>query len=314
MFRRWIRDYLSLTCGERRGLHVLSTLVLVFLVARILIPGMIPPPLTDVTGDQMEIMAFFDSLEKLSEATNALYNDPRTFSPQAHQVNSTSTAVASFQEVSPQKVPEPFPFDPNAITLQEIQRLGVPYPVARTWVNYRNAGAKFKQDSDLLRIYGLDAEIFHRLENFIRIEEGSEMADISIRKRFELNHADSLQLISVYGIGPVFAGRILRYRESLGGFHDHQQLLEVYGLGREQFDEMQIRSYVDTSMLKKLDLNLLEADVLSRHPYLDRYQSDAIVACRELTGPFRNPEDLVRKNLIADSVYRRLRPYLVAGH
>lgn len=43
----------------------------------------------------------------------------------------------------------------------------------------------------------------------------------------ELNSADSTALVSIRGIGPYYASKILRYREQLGGFHTTRQLKEI---------------------------------------------------------------------------------------
>ena len=49
----------------------------------------------------------------------------------------------------------------------------------------------------------------------------------------ELNMADTTTLKKVPGIGPVFANRIVKYRNLLGGFYAVSQLREVYGIDEE---------------------------------------------------------------------------------
>ena len=44
---------------------------------------------------------------------------------------------------------------------------------------------------------------------------------------FELNSADSLDLVQLYNIGPTIARRILKYRSLLGGYFCKEQLHEV---------------------------------------------------------------------------------------
>ncbi len=136
----------------------------------------------------------------------------------------------------------------------------------------------------------------------------------SVKTRtFELNRADSIQLISVYGIGPVFARRIIRYRELLGGFYSHSQLMEVYGFCPTQLGELVKNSYIDTTLLRKLDLNRTDAAGFAGHPYLDRYQAGALVAYREQMGSFSCPVQVKENHLLPDTVFIRIQPYLQAG-
>jgi competence protein ComEA len=315
MFRRLLRDYLSLTRGERRGLQVLGSILLVLVLSRGFIPLLTGPSarVQPIPGEA--ITALRDSLLKLGTVSHA--------AGAADGYGYSRTNDASFH---------PFPFDPNTADLDELLRLGLPQRTASILLNYRAAGGRFRDDSDLLRVYGLDADEFRRIQPYIRIafpSAGLARPDDTLaepgaftsagKKRggplsrmplFELNRADSVQLVRVYGIGPVFARRIIRYRQLLGGFCRPEQLFEVYGLSREQYDELIRCCFLDTTILNKIDLNSQDAGQLSLHPYLDRYQALALVAFREQMGAFEDPGQVIENHLLPDSVYRRIRPYL----
>jgi competence protein ComEA len=96
----------------------------------------------------------------------------------------------------------------------------------------------------------------------------------------------------------------------LGGFCRPEQLMEVYGLNMQQYEELMRCSYLDTSLLRKINLNRMDAATLSLHPYLDRYQARSLVAYREAMGAFRDPLEVLDNGLLPDSIYRRIRPYL----
>jgi len=317
MFRRLHRDYLSLTRGERRGMQILSLGVIILVVFRTMIPLLIPSQEEDLSGTEKEFIAFQDSIMQLSsypfqgrsiQAGTSGHAENRQYAGTSILAGTSKLAGTSVHPGT-SALPEPFTFDPNKASITELARLGIPMWTARTLINYRDAGAVFKKDSDLLRVYGLAPEIYSRLKEYILIDTAGFSSRYSFSQDtsgglriFDLNHADSLQLISVHGIGPVYAYRIISYRELLGGFYSPDQLLEVYGFTPTQYQELMLRSFLDTSGLRKLDLNRVDAADLSKHPYLDRWYHIAVVRSGSILQGY------------VDSVFIRIRPYLFAGH
>lgn len=53
----------------------------------------------------------------------------------------------------------------------------------------------------------------------------------------DINHADSLTLQALPGIGPVLAARIIKYRNRIGCFDSTAQLLEIYGITPHRLDQ-----------------------------------------------------------------------------
>lgn len=160
-----------------------------------------------------------------------------------------------------------------------------------------------------MKVYGIGMADFSRLEPYIDIPPVP-----AARKRdvisFELNGTDTLQLQGIYGIGPVFADRITRYRDLIGGFYSREQLKEVYGLQEEQYEEIIRHVFIDTSFLLKMNLNTVEREILVRHPYLTAYQADAIMAYRDYKGEWTDIREIMWNHLLPDSVFERIRPYL----
>jgi len=62
------------------------------------------------------------------------------------------------------------------------------------------------------------------------------MADAS--DLIDLNASDALSLTALPGIGPVIAGRILEYRDLVGGFTDAEELSRVSGIGEKTMDSL----------------------------------------------------------------------------
>ncbi|MFN8416397.1 MAG: helix-hairpin-helix domain-containing protein [Cytophagaceae bacterium] len=78
----------------------------------------------------------------------------------------------------------------------------------------------------------------------------------------DLNKADSISFLEVKGIGPVLAGRIVKYRNLLGGYVSIEQLKEVYGLKEENYTKIKTQVMITSSGIKKI-----EVDSLIRNPY-----------------------------------------------
>ncbi len=53
-----------------------------------------------------------------------------------------------------------------------------------------------------------------------------------------INHADSLALISLPGIGPIIAGKIIDYRNDHGPFPDPNSLKKVKGIGDKKLEQI----------------------------------------------------------------------------
>lgn len=54
--------------------------------------------------------------------------------------------------------------------------------------------------------------------------------------KINLNTAGKEELMSIKGLGEVFAGRIIEYRERYGGFDSLEELMEVDGIGEKRYE------------------------------------------------------------------------------
>ena len=160
---------------------------------------------------------------------------------------------------------ETFSFDPNTVTLEDLCRLGFSERQGQVILNYRDKGGRFRSGKDFAKMYVVDSAAFARLEPYIHIP------------KLDLNAADSEALLSLRGIGPYYASKILAYRRRLGGsFTSLDQLLEIDGFDRERLDGF--RSDVE---LRKppARFNIWEATQaqLEVHPYIGSYAAKGIV-------------------------------------
>ena len=126
----------------------------------------------------------------------------------------------------------------------------------------------------------------------------------------ELNNADTTTLKKIPGIGSAFANRIVRYRDLLGGFYTVQQLAEVYGIDEERYIALAPWFTVDDSFIKKLTVNSLPQDSLSRHPYINYRQARAIIQIRTQKKQLSGWENLTLLDEFTEYDKNRILPYL----
>jgi DNA uptake protein ComE-like DNA-binding protein len=127
----------------------------------------------------------------------------------------------------------------------------------------------------------------------------------------ELNTADSAKLTGLRGIGPSFAMRIIRYRDRLGGFYRKEQVKEVFGLDSSTYAGMQAQVRVDASHVKRIPINSVAFEDLSRFPYLTYKQMNAIIRFREQHGDYASLDDMRNIAILDDGILRKIEPYLV---
>lgn len=220
-----------------------------------------------------------------------------------------------FLSKKPSKIEYSGFIDPNKVEKEELIQFGFTEFQADNIVAYRKKGGRFETPSDLLKIYGLDSSFYLGIEPHIQIEAVPElpMPKDEIKPPLimvELNNADTTSLIQLAGIGSVFASRIVKYRDLLGGFDRKEQLLEVYNFSEEIFQRIQNNITVDTTIIQKIRLNFANYSQLLRHPYLNEEEVKSILDYRNKNGSYTSVSQILENNLVDSSTYYSIKPYL----
>lgn len=129
-------------------------------------------------------------------------------------------------------------------------------------------------------------------------------------KKIELNRCDSADLERLPGIGPVLSARIIKYRNLLGGYVSVDQMKEVYGLRDSTYQIIYNRLSADSTLVKKISINSAGFGELNRHPYLERYEVQAILKYRELQGRIEGISTLTDNKLMTRERASRILSYL----
>jgi len=164
--------------------------------------------------------------------------------------------------------------------------------------------------ADTIRVFGGEHNVSFANKPDNEIEAEADQGKYRKKEPVEINQADSSDLLELYGIGPVFASRIVKFRNLLGGFYKPEQLLEVYGMDSARYIGFIERIRIDTSTVIKLNLNTAGFRDLLRHPYLDYDEVKSIVRYRDMNGPFLSPGQIWNDSVIQADKKDMLNPYL----
>ena len=89
---------------------------------------------------------------------------------------------------------------------------------------------------------------------------GKRMQPLTLNKPkplLEINSARKEDLVGLHGIGEFYSNQIIRYRDELGGFTFEDQLLEVWKMRLETYENVLPQIYIDSSQINKIHLNII---------------------------------------------------------
>ena len=220
--RKTARELFGIDRRERRGTFILSLILVVMVVVRFIAfrPGEIPEVLPPPAVSQ---------------------DDPAGGTGRGNLM------------------PVPFIFDPNTSTFAELVSLGLTDRQARTLVNYRGSGARFRRPEDLRRVYGIDSATAARLIPYIIIV-GDPDGKGEVKQR---------------------GGESDRLR---GGYDEVTEMRTARNTGGDGGDSMTEKVYKPEAI--PIDLNLCTAGELESLPGIGPVLAERIIRYRGLLGGF----------------------------
>jgi len=289
-------DFFHLSQKEQRGLFLLIVLLTILLIINIVFPLFYKE--SDIRYSISNYKADIDS-NQFGEL-----NERRSFK----------------KTVTKQKL---FRFDPNTLEKDGWMKLGLSDKQAQVILNYRSKGGKFYKKEDLHKIYSLTEKKLNELLPFVdipetKLEESKSNYTSKWERKVEpkeaiildVNRADSLDFMKLRGIGPAYARRIIKFRESLGGFVKREQIAEVYGLPEETYLQILPFLTINIDSVKNLKINVLSVSELSKHPYINYKQAKTIVNFRNQHGAYKSISDLREIHSLDEEFLRKIEFYL----
>lgn len=150
-------------------------------------------------------------------------------------------------------------------------------------------------------------------------------------EKIYVNQADSTDWAALPGIGAKLSSRIVKYRTSLGGFSDLEQIKNVFGLKPETYDLISPFLVLDTVEIhkpeyaqkgdkypkyapkeySKLDINTANAEDFALLWGIGDVLSERIIKFRTAKKGFRNVEEISQVFGLEKEVFDKNRPYFV---
>lgn len=309
---RYTRNFFNFSFAEAKGFVAMAGILAVLSLTYLLYDSSSSAGYTTFQEDQAKLDSLLSLLEQ-NETNDSLFAGASGL-PKKKEGKTLRTREA-----------ERFYFNPRRLPVDSLVLLGIPLSIARRIDNYRKKGGKFRKREDLLKIYGFPDSLFTALEPLITLPVSKERAEKTISYKnepqksqektisssFNINKADSLQLISLKGIGPVLSSRLIRFREKLGGFVQKAQLYEVYGLDSLVVENLLAHSFIEEGFVpEKIHLNSVSQEKLAEHPYIKPVQARLIVAYRSTHGPFQSIGDLQKIHTSDPDFIEKIAPYI----
>lgn len=327
----WLRRSFGYSRAEARGTVGLLLLILLFIVAPLLLRPELPSYLPG--KDQQELNAMTAQLKAHRSAeTGFASRYPKREFKKYERGGSRFPVVAQVRLA---------PFDPNALTAEDWEARGMPHFVAARLMKYGAAAGGFKAKAQIKRMYGLEDSLYQRLAPFMQLPDEAPRRDYASNRPspdgklppfangetapgkfphkprslqpFDLNRADTTQLMQIRGIGVGRARWVVRYRNQLGGYLREDQLDEVFVLrdAPDLRDSLKKYTFVASGFAPQgVSVNTASFEELYLHPYIGKPRARLIVAYRQQHGPFRSIEELKKVPVLKPEDVDKLRPYL----
>jgi DNA uptake protein ComE-like DNA-binding protein len=298
-----VKNYFNFNKGERIGIVV----VIAIIIAVLAYPYFNKVTFKDNDAEFLQFAKEIELFENSLKNANDSANEARRLDFQQMD-----------RSVAQNKI-TPFIFNPNLLPSEQWSKMGLKDWQIKVIKNYEAKGGKFNKKEDFKRMFCISPSEYEILEPYISIPEQKneyaerkpETKEIKKKVLIDLNTADSVGLLTLYGIGPSFAKRIIKYRNLLGGFYSKSQLLEVYGFDQERLVKIADYCEVGTTGLTKINVNKVRTDELKKHPYLDYYTAKAIVDQRVILGKFSSLQQIKEISLIHEELFAKIKNYLV---
>jgi len=232
--------------------------------------------------------------------------------PEKQKWLSLESQIDSMENRLAKEVPKIYPFNPNFITDYKGYKLGMSIVELDRLHAFRKENKYVNSAKEFQTVTGVSDSLlavispYFKFPDWVKNKPTSKLVAFSntnpnvFSKKEkivikDINQATQEDLIKVYGIGEAISKRILKFKESLGGFVSMDQMKDVWGLSPEVVQRLNTSFKVGTlSNIKKIDINNASVKELAQFPYFKYNLAREIVIYRSMNGDIKNVADLTK--------------------
>jgi DNA uptake protein ComE-like DNA-binding protein len=231
-------------------------------------------------------------------------------SPEKEHWLSLQSQIDSMKKQKVDYIPKIYPFNPNFISDYKGYKLGMSVAEIDRLLAFRKENKYVNSPKEFQAVTKVSDSLLNAISPYFKFPDWvNNKKEFAAYKKYpnsafskkekiviiDINQATQEDLIKIYGIGEAISIRILKFKESLGGFVSMEQMSDVWGLSPEVIENLNTHFKVSVNpSVKKMDINNASIKELSLFPYFKYPISKNIVTFRSMNGDIKNIEDLTK--------------------
>lgn len=298
---------------------VLSALILLILLVGFIQNYLHTPSTVDIGTWEEELMAFREQQYTVPAPSYA-------YKKNSWKNQSSPYPKRDFNTTPSDNKPlQPFPFDPNTVSAEELGSMGLPQRAIKSWMNYRNKGGYFKNKASVSRVYNLQSQDYEQLKDYIQLpeEQPAIASSAPLPPAFDFDpNSCSEATFQQLGLSPKTIKSILNYRNKGGYFKEASDFKKIYTLPDSVYQHVaahikivaqpKARQYPTKKarIYTVIDINTAEKVDFEQFRGIGPSYAKRLVEWRERLGGFTDVHQVGELYRLADSTFQQMRPYL----
>tara|TARA_R100001369_G_scaffold62005_2_gene88874 strand:+ start:1029 stop:1904 length:876 start_codon:yes stop_codon:yes gene_type:complete len=254
------------------------------------------------------------------------FSEKSTFDTSSEEITALQQELDSLRvsEIAAKK-PKIYPFNPNFITDYKAYTLGLSAEEYDRLQNFRSKDQWINSTADFKKVTKVSDSLLAEISPYFKFPDwvtnpkpkkksySNYDTEKSFAQKIDLNKATREELQQVSGIGEAYSGRIIKYRETLGGFTADLQLYNVYGLDAAVVKRALLQFTVKTpKQIDKMNINTASASDIATIPNISFELAKNIWEFRKLRETIQDISELQKIEGLSKSKLQLIQLYLYA--